>query len=490
MRYELFLIAAALSLASCHSKDNENTSDALPAAASAPASAPAAVSAPVAASAPVAVSAAPPAASAVQDTDALISSGTMQHASHETFKDRETAYVIAPYAQVDMGEATISLPIGTPVQVKEECSFEEDSDVSKPPSICVYLGEIYGEEIDWGFPDGLAPASSFGHKPPTLAGLLEEYDRTPPENKDLRREYAQKASAVYPWSKDAHDRLVATLMAMGDQKAADAAEARYKHYLAHQVKIDQGELPTIFYYRGDKLVPLASIDHGSIKGAEIRAATLRGRFFQVYGDQPAGFVVTTWSFSSKKKYPAFVPVINIGLDGTPTAANLKGNYATNFPWPERRTPPPAVTSKQKSLLLARLREKVAHDYTGEALANALQQLKTGKIEVVSGQLSADGRAFVVGSLQIGSASDQHYNNIPYVSELVIMEQQKDGSLAEVQTDIGKLREGYCGISGILRDIDGDGTDEITTYCNTAVEGPGGDWTGILQRVNNRWIVAF
>lgn len=474
MRHELILIAAALFLASCNSKDNENNPD-LP------------HSAAVSASATVNAATA---ASTVQNSIVLNSPGTIQNASHETFKDHETAYVIAPLATVDMNGAIITLPIGTQVWVKEECSTEMDPDDSEPPSICVYLGDIISDGIDWGFPDGFAPASSLGHKLPTLTGLLEEYDKLTPDNKETRREYAQMASALDPWSKDAHDRLIATLTAIGDQKDADIAEASYKQYLAHQVKIYQGELPTIFSYKGDKLIPIASIEHGIIKVPDFKTVTLRGRFLQVYGDQPAGFVVTTWSFSSEGNYPAFIPVISIGLDGKPTASNLKGSYATNFPWPERHTLPPAVTSKQKSLLLSKLREKIMHDYTGEAVANAEEQLKSGKIDVFTGQLSADGRVFLLGSLKIGSAGDEHYNNIPYVFELVMMEQQKDGSLAEAQADIDKLREGYCGISGILRDIDGDGTDEITTECNSYVEGPGGDWNGILQRINNRWTVAF
>lgn len=474
LRHELFLIAAALFLVSCNSKDSGNNPD---------------VPLTAAASAPAPVNSAT-VDSEVHNTNVLNSPVTVQHASHEIFKDREIAYVIAPLATVDMHGAKITLPIGTQVWVKEKCSFEDNSQDSKPPSICVFLGDIISDEIDWGFPDGLALASSFGHKLPTLAGLLEEYDRLPPDNKDIRREYAQRACALDPWSKDAHDRLIASLTSIGDQKNADIAEASFSHYLAHQVKIYPGELPTIFYYQGDKLIPLASIEHGIIKAADFKTVTLRGRFFQVYGDQPVGFVVTTWSFSSQNNYPAFFPVISIGLDGKPSATNLKGSYATNYPLPERHTPPPAVTSKLKTLLLSKLREKIVHDYTGEAFANAEEHIKAGKIDVFTGQLSADGRVFLVGSLKVGSASDEHYNNTPYVSELVIMEQQKDGRLVEVQIDNKKLREGYCGISGILRDINGDGTDEISTECNTAVEGPGGDWNGILQRVKNRWTLVI
>jgi hypothetical protein len=229
---------------------------------------------------------------------------------------------------------------------------------------------------------------------------------------------------------------------------------------------------------------------GVIKRADHKAASQRGTFFYLYDDSKKGFAVTTRTLSCDKECPSRIPVRNIGMDGKPTDSKLKAIYATNFIWPERNKPLPAITSAQKATLTSMLKEKIT-SYSGAAASAAQEKLESGKTEIVSGQLSADGRVFLVGSLLIGSASDAHYDGMPYVSEFVILEQQTDGSFIKAKTNVLKFSAEYCNVSGILRDMDGDGTDEIITYCNDAVEGPyGDDLNGILQRVNNQWVKAF
>ncbi|NOT20735.1 MAG: hypothetical protein HOP24_10805 [Sideroxydans sp.] len=414
----------------------------------------------------------------------------LHQTSSETFVTDETVYVTAPSAAIDLNGTVVSLPIGASAKIKgdaESCSTEHDSveDV-----ICVFIGEIYGDEIDPGFPDGFASPVRFSHRRPMLADLLTEYDKTPKENKDIRRELAEKASALDPWSNEAHKRLIEVLNEIGDRKATDAAEDTYQRYQKHLPQIVKGEFPTIFNYDGKQIRPFAANVNGVIGEAGSSVARNRGSFFYVYGEHQAGFAVTTQSFSCEPRCPSRIPVTNINLEGKPTDPKLEGIYATNFIWTERSRPLPAVTSDQKNRLTNMLKKSVAH-YTAEAASAAQAALKSGNINVLSGQLSEDGRIFLVGGLEIGSASDEHYSGMPYVSEFVILEQQKDGSLIEAASNVPNYKAEYCNISGILRDMNGDGIDEIITYCNSGVEGPYADnLNGILQRINNQWVKAF
>lgn len=416
---------------------------------------------------------------------------TPLHQTHsETFMAGETVYVTAPRAAVDMNGTAISLPIGTSVKVNgaaESCSFESESD---NVAICVFIGEIYGDEIDPGFPDGLASENRFGHKQPTLTTLLAEYDKTPKDSKDIRRELAEKAITLDPWSNDAQKRVLEALNEAGDQQAIAVAEETFRRYQEHRPQISTEELPTIFHYDGQQIRPFAANVKGVIKEAGPKVAGQRGTFFHMYGDHMEGFAVTTQTFSCEPKCPIRIPVQNIGLDGKLTVSKLNGIYATNFIWTERNKPLPSVTSTQKAMLISMLKEKI-ESYSGAAASAAKEKLKSGKIEIVSGQLSDDGRIFLVGSLLIGSASDEHYNDMPYVSEFIILEQQKDGGFIKASTNVSNFSAEYCSISGILRDMNGDGTDEIITYCNSGVEGPYADnLNGILQRSNNQWVKAF
>jgi hypothetical protein len=419
-----------------------------------------------------------------------IADAPLHQPSSETFVTGEKVYVTAPSASVDLNGTVVSLPIGASAEVKgdaKSCSTEYDS---KEDVICVFIGDIYGGALDPGFPDGFASPNRFSHRRPNLADLLTEYDITNKENKDIRKELAQKAIALDPWSNEAHKRLIEVLNEIGDRKAIDAVEETYRRYQEHQPQMIKGELPTVFRYDGQQLIPFAANANGVITSASPTTATKRGNFFNVYGEHKAGFAVTTQAFSCEPKCPLFIPIKNIGLDGKPTGSKLDGIYATNFTWPERSRPLPAVSKEQKTMLTNLLNKRVAH-YSGEAASLAQAALKSGKIKAMSGQLSEDGRIFLVGGLEIGSAGDEHYNDMPYVSEFFILEQQKDGSFIEATTNVPHFTEEYCNISGILRDLNGDGTDEIITYCNSYVEGPYADnLNGVLQRIKNQWIKAF
>jgi hypothetical protein len=150
------------------------------------------------------------------------------------------------------------LPIGASAQIKgpaESCSFENDSDTG---TICVLfrdfygddeIGEVYVDGVDPGFPDGLASANRFGHKRPNLTDLLADYDKTPKDNQDIRRELAEKAAALDPWSNEAHKCLIDVLNEGGDSKTINTAEDTFRHYQTHQPQILEGEYPTIFHYR-------------------------------------------------------------------------------------------------------------------------------------------------------------------------------------------------------------------------------------------------
>jgi hypothetical protein len=410
--------------------------------------------------------------------------------STETFVAGEIVYVTATNASVDLNGTLVTLPIGTSAEVKgdaESCSFESDFNED---AICIFIGDIYGGAIDPGFPDGLASSNGFGHRPPNLADLLVEYDETPKKNKDIRKELAEKATALDPWSSEAHKRVIEVLSETDDRKAIDAAEDTYRRYQVHQPQIIKGELQTVFHYDGKQIIPFVANTNGVLTSTGPSAAINRGSFFNVYGEHKGGLAVTTQTFSCEPKCPLFIPIKNIGLDGKPTNSKLEGIYATNFTWPERSRPLPAITREQKAILTNMLKESVAN-YSTEVATAAQTALKSGKVAVMSGQLSADGRIFLVGGLEIGSASDEHYNDMPYFSDFVILEQQKNGSLSKAALNVPYFKAEYCNISGILRDVDGDGTDEIITYCNSSVEGPYADnLNGILQRVNNKWVKAF
>jgi len=428
-------------------------------------------------------------AATVESAQSDITDMALHESNSEAFMAGETVYVTTPSASVNMNGTIISLSINVEAKVKKfsDCSYENDSNDGK---ICIFIGEIFGDEIDPGFPAGLAPANRFSHNQLNLDDLLAEYDQTPKENNEIRRELAEKAVALDPWSNEAHKRLIEVLTEANDSKASDAAIDTFQHYQAHQPQIPKGELPTIFYYDGDRIRPFAANVMGVIKAANPKAASQRGTFFNIYSDSKEGLAVTMQSFSCEPRCPGRIPVRNLDIDGKPTNSKLKGVYATNFIWTETNKSLPAVTSVQKLMLTNILNEKIV-SYSGEAASMAKEKIKSGGIEMMSGQLSEDGRIFLVASLHIGSASDSHYSDIPFVSEFVILEQQKDGDFIKASTNVSDFITKYCNISSVLRDMTGDGTDEIITYCNDSVEGPDDDnLNGILQRIKNQWVRAF
>ena len=410
--------------------------------------------------------------------------------SLETFIDGETAYVTAPSAVVQLSGATITLPIGASVQVKggESCSFGNEYDEGV---FCVFIDGIYMGEIDHGFPDGLASENRFGHKKPFLSDLITKYDKTPNENQDIRRELAEKAIALNPWSDEANKRMLEVLNNIGDSRAAEKTKNTYRRYQEHQPQIKDGEFPTIFHFVEQKVVSFAANVNGVIKLIGSNTVNIRGTFLNIYGDRKIGFAVSTQTSLCESRCPSRIPMQNIGLDGKPTDTNLEGIYATNFTWPERIKSLPAVTKEQKNMLISLLKKKTAN-YSGEEAIAAQEALKLEKIDAMVGQLNKDGRIFLAGGLHIGSAGDSHYNNSPYISEFVIMEEQNDGRFIEAIIRTPEFKGSYCNISSILRDMNEDGADEIITYCNSAVEGPYDEdsLNGILWRNKNTWVQAF
>lgn len=413
------------------------------------------------------------------------------HVDSRSFVANETVFVTATHAIVDIDETIITLPIGSSAIFKNSGETCSDETSSSKETICVYVGDIYNDAIDEGFPEGKTSAAAFSRTLPRLQELLAEYDYAPKENQDLRRELAEKASTLDPWSDAANKRLIEILNELGDRKAADAAQATYRRYKEHVPQIADGELPTIFHYDGERIFPFAMYAGGEIKRAEPTAASHRGTFLYVYGERRVGITVTKQSFSCGSRCPSTIPIQNIGSDGKPTAAKLEGVYATNFLWPERAKARPAVTRVQKAEL-TRLLSKAAANLSGKKLAAARKVLKSGAIDVMAGQLSEDGRYFLIGGFHVGSASDEHYSDGIFVSKFVVLEQQPDGSLSEASVDMSDFEADYCNVSRILRDMDGDGTDEIVTYCNSFVEGPYDEYAlyHVMHRVNNQWVKAF
>lgn len=414
-----------------------------------------------------------------------------QHqADEETFVAGETVYVAVPSAFVSYEGTVISLPIGASVEVKETAADEAvEGEEPFHEYLRIYIGEIFGDEIDPGYPQGLIPANRLSHQQPNLTDLLAKYDKIPLAYIDGRKELAEKATALDPWSSEAHKRLMEVLNEIGDHKGVEVAENTFRRYQEHQPQIVQGEFPTVFNYDGQQISPFVVNVNGTIKKANVNAASRHGNFFYVYADHQAGFAVTTQDVSCNSRCSVYLPVKNINPDGKPSESSLDGIYATNFSWPERSKPLPAVTSEQQAMLTKILGERADH-YSDQVNVEVQAAIKSGKVDILVGQLSADGRIFLIGSLHIGSASDEHYSDGYFVSDFVIMEQQKNGSFTRALTYTPYFNNSYCNISGILRDMDGDGADEIITYCNPSVEGPGGDWNGVLQRVKNQWVMAF
>lgn len=421
-----------------------------------------------------------------------VEAGAMQAAA---FHMGENIYVSEPAAAVrklpgERAAVIASLPMGMAVQYQGAWGSHSpycnengaDADAVKAGWACISTYVIPGEgELPFY---GWMAAAAFTAEPPRLDALLAEYDRTPAAETVLRRQLAERAIALAPYSQEAQSRLLEALAASGDRAAIAAAQKSFAAWQAHQPAVAEGDSRAIYSWDGYSIGRFASLVNGEFRRGDIGAAVRRGQFYYVYaGGRKVGTVATIMQFNcTPPDCPSKVPAAAINLSAL--SANQPA-YAANFVLHEGGKPAPAITAKQKAILTGMMKAEikaVPAKATRDALLTALNVSRSW---ASTAQFDKDGRLLLIGQLVVGGVSTGSKGGAePLLASLLVIAEQQGGRFKKAAIAASALGDCYASDA---EDFDGDGTDEIVLTCRPT--GPYYNY-GLLKRVNGRWVRQF
>jgi hypothetical protein len=233
---------------------------------------------------------------------------------------------------------------------------------------------------------GWIRADLTGQVEPTLQGALEGLRSTPPQDRPLVKQMADRVMALGPLDEDAYETAIRALEAAGDDSGAAHARQHLAALRAPEVRRAPDERQLILVADGDEVSPLAVLSHGTLTPYpepdprdEAKTSNLirdfseryfaTGRAYHFYSRGGADGLALV----KRKEEPSCASVVASFTRVPKGAQKLEGGVLTNFELTRTKAQPAvALTEDQRQQMVDLIRPVLrAHGASEEHMKRIL-----------------------------------------------------------------------------------------------------------------------